>query len=568
MAELPDVQLNVQDHGLGTVPPSAGKTMALVGVCQAATVGSVKSAGTIGAAQAALGDGPLLDLAAQVIAVSGANVILVATNPSTFGEVDAALTLAGSGSGEVTAAEGPASEIKVKIGTGGALGAMTYQVSIGGGAYGPLITSAASPYTAPCPGQHFSLLAFADDTYVSGDVYTLATDGTTARTGTGVASSLDGSTHSPVDDYDIVIAITSSGERAEATFRWSLDGGRTFSGDVLVPSAGKYTIPGSGVVVSFSDDDYVAGDTYSGAATAPSSTSTEVQDAIVALRGNASEWGVVYVAGTPADAEDAATLAGVVGAQLGLAFTETRYVRGIVECPSTDDDEDASGAFADFSDERVGVAVAQEYLQSPLTGRVPRRSIGWGYIARLAATKLSTHPGQVAALNGGGKIPNVRQIAGFDGGRDEFATPALDAARFVTMRSFLGKRGYFITNGMMMAEPGSDFSEIQRCRVMDRACTLTRAALLDYVNLDVRINDEGHIDERDAQQIEKTVLSKLRAALVNDEQECSAVDVVLSRTDNLLATSTIHVDVSVRPFGYTKRIHATIGFVNPALAAG
>jgi hypothetical protein len=41
----------------------------------------------------------------------------------------------------------------------------------------------------------------------------------------------------------------------------------------------------------------------------------------------------------------------------------------------------------------------------------------------------------------------------------------------------------------------------------------------------------------------------------------------VSRTDNILSTSTVNVEVSVIPKGYARIINLTLGFKNPALRA-
>jgi hypothetical protein len=187
--------------------------------------------------------------------------------------------------------------------------------------------------------------------------------------------------------------------------------------------------------------------------------------------------------------------------------------------------------------------------------------------ARLSAIKISTHPGQVGNDDGfGGAVKNVRSII-----RNEDATSALDAARFTTMRTLQGLSGYFVTRGMMMAAAGSDFEEVMNCRVMDYACTVARAAGLQYLNKGVRVVPRGKpragfIDERDAQAIEKQIKSKLSAALLS-EGDASDVSVAVSRTDNILSTKTLNIEISIVPLAYAQTIRENIGFENPALRA-
>jgi hypothetical protein len=47
----------------------------------------------------------------------------------------------------------------------------------------------------------------------------------------------------------------------------------------------------------------------------------------------------------------------------------------------------------------------------------------------------------------------------------------------------------------------------------------------------------------------------------------SSTTVTLSRTDNILSTSTINATIAIVPLGYVKAIVTTVQLVNPAIAA-
>jgi hypothetical protein len=558
---LPNVQINIVDPGLGIVPASAGKTQVKLGVCQKGVPNVLLSAGSVSAARDAIGSGPMLDAVAQVLAVAGGTVLMMPVLPSSYGTVTSSFALSGVGTGTVSGSKGPEQIVKVKIILGGALATATFQVAVGSGAYGATVTTAADPYTYQVPGQMFTKLAFAVGTYVANDVYTLNLDGTVTRVGSGTATLLDGSTHSPVDAYEVWVEITTAGALGAGAFRYSLDGGNNWTGSIGIPAGGKYIIPDTGVVLTFSGS-FSLDDVYKGTATGAAFVNGDLTTALVALHANASEWGFLHVIGTPSSAANAVTLGGVVGAQTTAMEAAFRYVWGLIECPASEGDSAIKTAFASYVDARIGVAVGDEDLISPLSGRRTKRNKAWSYAARLSAIKLSSHPGQVAATDNGGALKNVLALY-----RDESATPGLDEARFVTARTLIGQPGYFVTRGKMMASTSSDFQNVMNRRVMDRACTVARSAFLLYVNSSVAIDDTtGFIDERSAVDIEAVVQAKLEAALI-DEGEASSVRVVVARTDNLLSTSILNTEVEVIPKGYTETIKVGIGFKNPALRA-
>lgn len=549
----PDVSLTIRDPGLGIVPANAGRVQVKAGACSAAAPNVLQGFGSVNAAKAALGSGPLLDSVVQALDVGGGPVLAMPVLVNSQGTVTSGFTLTGSGTGTVTGSKGPQTAIKVKIVTGGTLTTMQFQVAIGTGQYGSTVTSGAGPYTYQVPGDYFTNLVFSAGTYVLNDVYTVNADGSVSRTGTGTATLLDTSTFSPVDAYQIYVQITGAGAAGAGTFKYSLDAGKTYSGNITIPLSGKYVLSGSGIVLTFAGT-FTLGDIYTGTATAPGYDTTNLNTALTALLADPSDWGWVHVVGQASSAANAYSVAVVVDAAMTAAETQFRYVFGIVECPYAEGDSAIKSAFASFQSSRVGVVVGDCDLFSRLTGRTDKRSFAWAFTARLGAIRISKSP---AAVNLG-RLANVTGIY-----RDEAKTPGLDDARFITSRTFVRRSGYYVNQFKLMAAPGSDYTYGENRRVMDRACGLARDAYLEYLNDDVRIDKTtGYIDAGDAQVIDNTVTAKCEAGLSGD---MSSVKAQLSRTDNLLSTSTVNAEVNIVPKGYLRAISVTIGFTNPVL---
>jgi hypothetical protein len=558
----PSVQLTIQDPGLGQLVPSAGRTQVKLGVTQKGTPNVLVSAGSDGALKEAIGNGKVADAASQVLNTGGSPVLVMPVTITADGTVSANLTLTGSGTGTIAAARGPEAIARIKIIAGGALGTATFQTALGAsGAFGPTVATTVDPFTYRIPGQRFTKAVFGNVVYTANDIYQFNLDGTVTRTGAGPATALDTSVHSPLDDYDLWVEITTAGALGAGAFRYSLDGGNNWVGSFGIPAGGKFVVPGTGIVLTFAGT-FTLGDLYKGTSTAAGYDNTELTNALVALRADPSRWGFLHVVGTPANAAGALSLAAAVGAQLTAMEAEKKYRYGIVECPQTEGDATLKTTFADYADTRVAVCAGDVDLLSTLTGRRHRRNLAWAYSAKRSAQLLSVHPGQVAAENGGGPLKNVLGLY-----RNETTTPGLDDARFVTAGSLEGTNGFYVIRGRMMAPAGSDYDDVMARAVMDRACEIAEAAHLEYLNKRQRIDRvTGKIDERDAQDMEANVRSKLESGLVG-EDEASAIEYTVSRTDNLLSTSTINTEVGVVPFGYSEFIKVKIGFVNPALRA-
>jgi hypothetical protein len=246
-----------------------------------------------------------------------------------------------------------------------------------------------------------------------------------------------------------------------------------------------------------------------------------------------------------------------------------RYTFAIMEAPWLDTagdavaDADLSSAFASFASTRVGVSARYARLLSALGSYALDRSTAWSYTARLGKIGVATDPGEVDPQGeGGGALPGIVALGG-----DENTLDDLDVARFTTLRTIPGLTGHFVTNGRMMAAPGSDFTYVQNRRVLDVGAAVGRAAILKFLNGRIAtytaviggVSYPGAITEQTARAIETDVRSKMLAALVQigQAQDCKCE---IDRTTDVLATSTIAATMSVKPFGYAKFIGIDIGF--------
>jgi len=83
----------------------------------------------------------------------------------------------------------------------------------------------------------------------------------------------------------------------------------------------------------------------------------------------------------------------------------------------------------------------------------------------------------------------------------------------------------------------------------------------------VRVNPKtGFILEADARKIEIGGQAAESDAIITPGA-VSSTTVTLSRTDNILSTSTINATIAIVPLGYVKAIVTTVQLVNPAIAA-
>jgi hypothetical protein len=559
----PKLTINVQDFGLGVVESGAGATAIVFGVALGGTTNTVVGFGAKAAAEGLLVAGPALEAIVSKLDAGASRVLFTRCAPSTFGAAGS-VTKVGTGAGTITPSAIPHADILITCTTGGALGTAQFTFKVGNAAASAPVTSAASWSTTgyQVPGT-FVNVVFVAGTYVAGatpDTYLLSgADGTvTHPTGTGPAA--PSYTASPVDAFSVVVEVRSSGGLGAGTFRYSIDGGDSYVGDVLIPSSGKFAIPlsssvGTGVLLTFAST-FVAGDVYSFTTTHPSYSTTDLASAMDAAIADSSKWSMVHVVGAPANAAGAATLHATVATKMTAAKNAGRYARAMIECPQTESDAAIKAAFANVADTRVAVAVGDFEHTSPLTGKVNRRNAAWAAMARA----VQIPEGEALHYVGRGTLDQVKSLY-----RDEGLTPGLDDARFLTLTTYPGYAGYYVTRGRIMAQAGSDYSFWQNGRVIDRACEIARDIGMPLIGKSLRVNPStGKILEVEARRIEKRIKTAIEGDLLARGQ-ISGVSVVVNRDTNIISTQTLEIDIGVIPLAYADFINETLRLVNPAL---
>lgn len=403
----------------------------------------------------------------------------------------------------------------------------------------------------------------------------------TAVTHTGTGTSVMTVTGTPYDQYDVIVTPTLSGTAGsdpEPQFTISLDGGETTSRPIPMPSNRVYSglAATTGMTLNFTAATIVEDDTYEFTTTPPTWAAADVATAIDALRTNVREAGLGYVVGACSKSSADTILASVV-----QFLSLDKFIRFLVEARdiATSGETEAqwmasiSADFATFTTDYMGVAAGACLSTSALTKVEFRRNVGGLALVRAARRNIGRDVGAVAdgalcpnygGTNDTGPLAGVPVDTVY---HDEKLNPGLDDNRFLTVTSFTGITGYYITNPNLMCSPTSDFTLLQYGRVIDEAARVARVFFTQLLSSDVRLNRRtGFILERDALAIESGCNGQLNAALVATGQ-ASAAQCVVSRSDNISVTKTLTVSIGVIPLGYIKVASITLFFQNPVFAS-
>jgi len=383
----------------------------------------------------------------------------------------------------------------------------------------------------------------------NGDIPGTIGEISSTKTGTGDMTAAG----SPLDAYQVQVKIADPGGLNAASFRYSLDGGDTWSGKLTVQAT--YAIPDTGIALNFTEDgvnpenSFKAGDGYKFNTEAPEASVSSIQAAVQALLDSAYEFEFIHVVGE-ADAAMWTALASLAS----TAKSKFRYIHFLTEAagPAATDTVDAWVAARvaeaqSFASTRVAVCAARAEVIDLLTGRQAERNLAGIYAGWVSACKIEKSPGEVAL----GAVPGIVRL--LPEGLNDAHILALDEARYVTFRRYIRLPGFYVTNGRMMAPEVSDFRYVELRRVMDKACAQVRTAALK------KEQGEGTPAGIDALEGDLTV----PLDIMTGAGEIMAGRVVIPRDQDVLATSTLRTKVRIVPKPIMRWIEVEIGFENP-----
>jgi hypothetical protein len=570
---IPSVTFNIQDGALGAVPPNVAGVCVKLGICSKGVAG-VAASKLIGSTT--MSDG--VTFTAVKADASGNNISITYTTGASAGPVVTvnnnainvqikAGTTMNSDIVTAVAAFAAAAALVTGVSTGPSdLAIAVSQTFLTGGVTGTIN----GIFSETNPSQAISDLGYGPLTeavvnslnIAGGQVLAVPLNPSVAGTQSVVGHIGSGSpavtvSGTPYDSWQPQFQIVQGGALGAATFKYSLDNGQTFSAVFTVPSGGSYVIPNTGITATFASGTYVAADVYYWTTTAPGFNITDVQNAFAALMAAPNIlWGFLHLIGPAASVTAAASMAAALETlALSAASTYYRFVSCFMEV-AQDTDAATLAAFVNTVCTRVDNCGGFANFISSIGGEQLVRNVGFAAASRQALVPAHESLGRVAR----GPVPGVISLL-----RNEALTPGLDAAGFTTMRTIQGVPGFFFTNGHMFVGAQSDYLLSQNRRVMDLACGIAYAALIQFLNDTIRVNKTGGtIANIDATKIENQVNAQLSAAVVGPG-EAVASSVVIDRTNNVLATKTLNVTIRITPFGYAQQIVVNIGFNNPNL---
>lgn len=139
---------------------------------------------------------------------------------------------------------------------------------------------------------------------------------------------------------------------------------------------------------------------------------------------------------------------------------------------------------------------------------------------------------------------------------------------YITFRCYTGKTGYFFTDDSLACGYGNDYRSIARRRTIDKAYRIAYQTMLNNVNDEIPITNEGYLVPSTIKAWE----TEMVAAIVNQmtaqgelgadpaDNTDKGVECHIDPKQNIASTSEIVVGLKVKPYGYAKYIDVQLGF--------
>jgi Protein of unknown function (DUF2586) len=366
------------------------------------------------------------------------------------------------------------------------------------------------------------------------------------------------------DSYELIVLITRAAltlAANTAAFKYSLDGGDTFSDEIAMPVSGIYAglALETGLTLTWTDGtgaSFVVGNTYKSTVSEPQANTVGLaaaMDAILAIPD-------LDIEGIHVAAPLTAAQAAVISTKIDSARAAYRFWWWVGEARVKTDAEtiDAwkAALIADYVNtfHRWGnVVAADAEVLSELTARIDHRNPASEMLAHALGGAVSQSPGEVAR----GVVPGVLKLHHNEGSLEGLST------KFWTMRTYEGMGGFYVTDGKTLAPVTSDYQQFENVRTINKVARAARVVGIKYVNSRFRVNADGTLNGKDLAALTADFQTPLDA-MVN-AGDLSGYNIIIDPAQNILSTKIIYVDVDCIPVGIARNIRVRIGYINPRL---
>lgn len=182
-------------------------------------------------------------------------------------------------------------------------------------------------------------------------------------------------------------------------------------------------------------------------------------------------------------------------------------------------------------------------------------------LGRVAAIPVNQNVGRVktgSVFTSAGSVTNAKTVEQFTDYLD-----TLHNSGYILLRKFINKAGYYWNDDHMVTSNTDDYFSLAHGRVVDKAARITYLTYVDELLDEVIVDeDTGKIVPTQLKmyqtKIERAITLQMKA-----EGEISGVSAFVDPTQDILATSTLNVELQIVPTGTNRAINVKLGLFNP-----
>lgn len=365
-------------------------------------------------------------------------------------------------------------------------------------------------------------------------------------------------TGNPNNRYEIGIIITKGGGLNEAAFKYTIDGGITYSDEITVPYDGEFEATGTGLNFVFAlgaeESPFSLADAFTASTTAPQSSNEMVLKAVDKVRGIRAVVEFVHIVGESTKALWAAL------AYEAEQFFSVYYKPLYFVCEARSKTE--SETLREYVDSLVAErkAVNSYFVQVVAATGVYNRKDRTTQIINLA----SIAAGLYAKATVQQSISETRSFAistdklvKLEPAGIEDYLDLLDDAGYLTFRTYEGLDGFYVTNPHMFSREESDYKYAEHVRVLNKAARGVRKEALLQLHRNINV---------EKQEEELETIARFISAPLDDmvkRGEISSGRVTVPAGQNILEDERLFVELRFVSVGYVREIVATLGMMNP-----
>lgn len=139
---------------------------------------------------------------------------------------------------------------------------------------------------------------------------------------------------------------------------------------------------------------------------------------------------------------------------------------------------------------------------------------------------------------------------------------------YITFRTFTGKAGFFIVDANTATKVGDDYRSLANRRVIDKAYRIAYQTLIEELNDEVPVTDNGQLVPAWCANIESKVEQAIISQMTNNgnlgndvtNPKDTGVTCTIDHNQNIVATEHLSIQLRVKPNGYAKYIDVYLGF--------